>query len=73
MLTILLNFSFLFWILLYLQLQDDKLPEIESEVESIKKQIEFSMVPPKPVGLFAAYASKELCVELEMRHGDKNQ
>lgn len=38
------------------QLQDDKLPEIESEVESIKKQIEFSMVPPKPVGIFAAYA-----------------
>lgn len=45
-------------ITLVFQLQDDKLPEIESEVESIKKQIEFSMVPPKPVGIFAAYASK---------------
>lgn len=36
--------------------QLDKFPELESEVELIKEQIEKSMVPPKPVGMYAAYA-----------------
>ncbi|XP_063429157.1 transcription factor IIIB 90 kDa subunit-like [Mytilus trossulus] len=36
--------------------QLDKFPELESEVELIKEQIEKSMVPPKPVGIYAAYA-----------------
>lgn len=38
------------------QLQDDKLPELESEVELLQKQIEGSIVPAKPVGIYAAYA-----------------
>ena len=43
---------------LFYQFQEDKLPELESEVELLQKQIEKSMIPPKPVGIFAAYASK---------------